>query len=98
MGDGGRISSIFIPSDGSDRLGQIPGNLAGRAAGGKYGRDADQMPGRAAWNSFSWRIGFLPKRASAIRWNLVYATPLPGAFTKPKASAMLGNLMEKKEH
>jgi sulfide:quinone oxidoreductase len=27
---------------------------------------------------------------------LIYATPLPGAFTKPKASAMLGHLLEEK--
>jgi len=28
--------------------------------------------------------------------NITYATPLPGAFTKPKASQMLGELMEEK--
>jgi len=27
---------------------------------------------------------------------LVYATPLPGAFTKPRASAVLGNMLEEK--
>ncbi len=27
---------------------------------------------------------------------LIYATPLPGAFTKPRASAMLGSLLEEK--
>ena len=28
---------------------------------------------------------------------LVYATPLDGAFTKPKASALLGEILERKD-
>jgi len=39
---------------------------------------------------------FLTKKGIREKVELVYSTPLPGAFTKPKASAVLGNLLEKK--
>lgn len=39
---------------------------------------------------------FFTKKGMRDSVELVYSTPLPGAFTKPKASAMLGNLMDKK--
>lgn len=39
---------------------------------------------------------FLHERGIRDRVELVYATPLPGAFTKPTASRMLGELLEKK--
>ncbi len=39
---------------------------------------------------------FFEKRGLRENVELVYATPLDGAFTKPRASAMLGHLLEKK--
>ncbi len=39
---------------------------------------------------------FLHERGIRDRVELVYATPLPGAFTKPTASRLLGELLEKK--
>jgi len=39
---------------------------------------------------------FFHKRGIRDRVELIYATPLPGAFTKPIASKMLGNLLTKK--
>jgi sulfide:quinone oxidoreductase len=39
---------------------------------------------------------FLRERHLRHRVELVYATPLPGAFTKPKAAAKLGRLLEEK--
>ncbi len=39
---------------------------------------------------------FFTRRGIRNKVELVYATPLSGAFTKPKSSAMLGNLLEKK--
>jgi len=39
---------------------------------------------------------YLRQRGIRNRVDLVLATPLPGAFTKPKASAVLGGLLEKK--
>ncbi|MEN6436205.1 MAG: FAD/NAD(P)-binding oxidoreductase [Anaerolineaceae bacterium] len=39
---------------------------------------------------------YLHQRSIRNKVDLVLVTPLPGAFTKPKASAALGNLLEKK--
>ncbi len=39
---------------------------------------------------------YFRKKGMRDRVEIVYATPLPGAFTKPKASALLGDLMAKK--
>jgi sulfide:quinone oxidoreductase len=39
---------------------------------------------------------YLHQRGIRNKVDLVLVTPLPGAFTKPKASAALGNLLEKK--
>ncbi len=39
---------------------------------------------------------YLRQRGIRNKVDLVLATPLPGAFTKPKASATLGSLLEKK--
>lgn len=39
---------------------------------------------------------FFEKRGLREKVELVYATPLDGAFTKPRASAMLGHLLDKK--
>jgi sulfide:quinone oxidoreductase len=39
---------------------------------------------------------YLRQRGIRNKVDLVLATPLPGAFTKPKASAALGSLLEKK--
>ncbi len=39
---------------------------------------------------------YFHKRGMRDRVELVYATPLPGAFTKPKAARMLGELLERK--
>ncbi len=39
---------------------------------------------------------YFRKRHMRDRVELVYATPLPGAFTKPVASKMLGHLLEEK--
>ena len=40
---------------------------------------------------------FFTQQGIRDRVELVYATPLPGAFTKPKASAVLGHLLEEKQ-
>ncbi len=40
---------------------------------------------------------FFHQRGMRDQVELVYATPLPGAFTKPRASALLGDIMERKE-
>ncbi len=39
---------------------------------------------------------YFAQRGIRNKVDLILATPLPGAFTKPKASAMLGSLLEKK--
>jgi sulfide:quinone oxidoreductase len=39
---------------------------------------------------------FFHERGLRDKVDLVYATPLPGAFTKPRASAILGNFLEEK--
>jgi sulfide:quinone oxidoreductase len=39
---------------------------------------------------------YFHERGIRDKVELVYATPLPGAFTKPKASAMLGDLLSEK--
>jgi sulfide:quinone oxidoreductase len=39
---------------------------------------------------------FFHERGMRQDVELVYATPLPGAFTKPRASAILGDMLEKK--
>jgi sulfide:quinone oxidoreductase len=39
---------------------------------------------------------FFHEQGIRDRVELIYATPLPGAFTKPKASQMLGHLLEEK--
>jgi Uncharacterized NAD(FAD)-dependent dehydrogenases len=39
---------------------------------------------------------YFHQRGIRNKVEIVYATPLPGAFTKPKSSAMLGGLLEKK--
>ncbi|MED5372531.1 MAG: FAD/NAD(P)-binding oxidoreductase [Myxococcota bacterium] len=39
---------------------------------------------------------WLRKRGLRDKTELVYATPLPGAFTKPRSSAVLGGMMEEK--
>jgi sulfide:quinone oxidoreductase len=39
---------------------------------------------------------FFRKRGMRDRVELIYATPLPGAFTKPVASKMLGHILEEK--
>jgi len=40
---------------------------------------------------------FFHERGMRDKVELVYATPLPGAFTKPRASAVLGNMLEEKK-
>jgi len=39
---------------------------------------------------------FFTEKGMRDKVELIYATPLPGAFTKPKASKMLGHLLEEK--
>ena len=39
---------------------------------------------------------FFHERGIRDKVELVYATPLPGAFTKPRASAILGDILERK--
>lgn len=39
---------------------------------------------------------YFTKKGMRDKVELVYATPLPGAFTKPKASAALGDMLERK--
>jgi sulfide:quinone oxidoreductase len=39
---------------------------------------------------------FFHERGMRDKVEIVYATPLPGAFTKPRASAVLGNMLEEK--
>lgn len=39
---------------------------------------------------------FFTERGIRDKVEIVYATPLPGAFTKPRASAILGGILEKK--
>ncbi len=39
---------------------------------------------------------FFHQRGMRDKVEIVYATPLPGAFTKPRASAILGNMLEEK--
>lgn len=39
---------------------------------------------------------FFHERGIRDKVELIYATPLPGAFTKPRASAILGDLLEEK--
>ena len=39
---------------------------------------------------------FFHQRGMRDKVEIVYATPLPGAFTKPRASAVLGNMLEVK--
>jgi len=39
---------------------------------------------------------FFHERGMRDKVELIYATPLPGAFTKPKASQLLGHLLEEK--
>jgi sulfide:quinone oxidoreductase len=39
---------------------------------------------------------FFHKRGIRNQVEIVYATPLPGAFTKPRASSILGNMLEEK--
>jgi sulfide:quinone oxidoreductase len=40
---------------------------------------------------------FLTERGLRARTEIVYATPLDGAFTKPRASAAFGSMMEKRD-
>ncbi len=40
---------------------------------------------------------YFHKRGMRDKVELVYATPLDGAFTKPKASALLGDMLERKD-
>jgi len=39
---------------------------------------------------------FFHERGMRDKVEIVYATPLPGAFTRPRASAVLGNMLEEK--
>ena len=39
---------------------------------------------------------YFHQRGMRDKVEMVYATPLPGAFTKPRASAVLGNMLEEK--
>jgi sulfide:quinone oxidoreductase len=39
---------------------------------------------------------FFHERGMRDKVEIVYSTPLPGAFTKPRASAVLGNILEEK--
>jgi sulfide:quinone oxidoreductase len=39
---------------------------------------------------------YFTERGMRDKVEIVYATPLPGAFTKPRASAILGNMLEEK--
>ena len=39
---------------------------------------------------------FFVERGIRDKVNIIYTTPMPGAFTKPRASKMLGNLLEEK--
>src|SRR5512136_2483953 len=39
---------------------------------------------------------FFHQRGMRDKVEIVYATPLPGAFTRPRASAVLGNMLEEK--
>ena len=40
---------------------------------------------------------FFTKKGMRDKVNITYVTPLSGAFTKPKASKMLGSLLERKK-
>ena len=55
------------------------------------------MPGRPARVRRSWSTGTSASAESAARSELVYATPLDDAFTKPVASEQLGSLLAAKE-
>jgi sulfide:quinone oxidoreductase len=43
-----------------------------------------------------YAVGYFTKKGMRDKVNITYVTPLSGAFTKPKASKMLGSLLERK--
>ncbi len=95
--DGGWRKNIFdfYTPDGAEALGKF---LEGWQ-GGRLVVNIAEMPIKCPVAPLEFIFladWFFTKKGIRDKVELVYATPLPGAFTKPKASAMLGDLMEKK--
>jgi sulfide:quinone oxidoreductase len=95
--DGGWRKNIFdfYTPDGSTALGKFLQTWKG----GRLVVNIAEMPIKCPVAPLEFIFladWFFTKKGMRDKVELVYATPLPGAFTKPKASAMLGSLMEKK--
>jgi sulfide:quinone oxidoreductase len=95
--DGGWRKNIFdfYTPDGSIALGKFLQNWKG----GRLVVNIAEMPIKCPVAPLEFIFladWFFTRKGMRDKVELIYATPLPGAFTKPKASEMLGNLMEKK--
>ena len=95
--DGGWRRNIFdfYTPDGAEALGKFLETWKG----GRLVVNVAEMPIKCPVAPLEFIFladWFFTKKGMRDKVELVYSTPLPGAFTKPKASAMLGNLMDKK--
>ena len=85
----------FYTLEGATRAAARAAPLRRRPARRQPRRHADQVPGRAARVHVPRRL--VPReRGIRERTELVYVTPLDGAFTKPAASKLLPTLLETK--
>jgi sulfide:quinone oxidoreductase len=96
MDDGWRKNIFdFYTPDGSTALGKFLENWQG----GRLVINIAEMPIKCPVAPLEFIFladWFFTKKGIRNKVELVFSTPLSGAFTKPKASAMLGDLMAKK--
>ena len=86
----------FYTLDGAERAAGSARMVRRRPARGARHRDADQVPRRAAGVRVPGRR--VPEAAGLRdRVELVYVTPLSGAFTKPVAATRLGRMLDERE-
>lgn len=85
----------FYTVDGASRLAEF----LGRWEGGKLVLNVAEMPIKCPVAPLEFMFladDFFTRRGIRDRVELVYATPLSGAFTKPIASKVLGGLLEQR--
>ena len=47
-------------------------------------------------NLFVWQMAYFTKKGIRDKVDITFVTPLPGAFTKPVATKLLGEMLEEK--
>ena len=95
MPAGGRMFSIFTPWTAPSRwpIVSVIGRVGGWWSISPRCRSSARL---RRWSFFSWRTGPFNNAACRNKVELIYATPLSGAFTKPRAAATLSDLLDRK--